>query len=73
MFPAIVIKGSDYSGRAIEHRLGKAATDTLMRSILVVVVLETGEFSFQIPRILKWHVIEVLAANCPYQALDERT
>lgn len=34
-----------------------------MGTFTVVVVLETGEFSSQLPRILKRHVIEILAPD----------
>lgn len=43
-----------------------------MRTVTVVIVLETGEFSLQILRIPKWHMIEVLAPDRADKSLYER-
>lgn len=43
-----------------------------MRTLTVVIVLETREFSLQILRIPKWHMIEVLAPDRADKSLDER-
>lgn len=59
-FPATIIQRSDVSGCVIAFRLGKTVADIPMRTLMVAVVLKTGEFSLQNPRSPKRHMIKAL-------------
>lgn len=55
-----------------ELRIRDGAADSLVRSFAVVVVLETGQFSFQVYDSPEGYVIEILASDRADQALYER-
>ena len=66
-----VTKLSRLSSIAIGRGFGNSASDSLVRSITVVVVPETRQLSFEIPSIPEWHVIEVFAPDRSDQPFDE--
>ncbi len=70
--PTVIVKVSGTTGIMVRPGVGKATAGPLMYAFSMVVVLETEQFPLRISGIPEWRVVEILAPECPDEALDER-